>query len=139
MPPSHPTALHRGDAIASIPLALSPTPIDAIPRLRAALGGGPRLFVKRDDAIPVGFGGNKIRKLALVVADAVAAGADTLVTVGGGQSNHMLATASMCARVGLRCHLIANGTPPAHPTGNALLDELLGAEIEYIPSRAERT
>jgi L-cysteate sulfo-lyase len=108
-----------------------------MPRLRAALGGGPRLLVKRDDAIPVGFGGNKIRKLALVVA--VAAGADTLVTVGGVQSNHMRATAALCARLGLHCHLIANGTAPAHPTGNALLDALLGAEVEYIPSRAERT
>jgi 1-aminocyclopropane-1-carboxylate deaminase/D-cysteine desulfhydrase-like pyridoxal-dependent ACC family enzyme len=110
-----------------------------MPRLRAALGGGPRLLVKRDDAIPIGFGGNKIRKLALVVADALAAGADTLVTVGGVQSNHMRATAAMCARLGLHCHLIANGTAPAHPTGNALLDALLGAEVEYIASRAERT
>jgi 1-aminocyclopropane-1-carboxylate deaminase/D-cysteine desulfhydrase-like pyridoxal-dependent ACC family enzyme len=139
MPPSHAPALRRGDAIASIPLDLRPTPIDDMPRLRAALGGGPRLLVKRDDAIPFGFGGNKIRKLALVAAEAVAGGADTLVTVGGIQSNHMRATASMCARIGLRCHLIANGAPPARPTGNALLDELLGAEVEYIPSRTERT
>jgi 1-aminocyclopropane-1-carboxylate deaminase/D-cysteine desulfhydrase-like pyridoxal-dependent ACC family enzyme len=60
------------------------------------------------------------------------------VTVGGVQSNHMRVTASLAARLGLGCHLIANGTPPTRATGNALLDELLGAEVEYIPSRAER-
>ncbi len=132
-------ALHRGDTIDTVALAYPPTPIEEMARLRAALGGGPRLTVKRDDAIPFGFGGNKVRKLALVVAEAATAGADTLITVGGVQSNHMRATASMAARVGLHCHLIANGAPPARPTGNALLDDLLGAEVEYIASRAERS
>ena len=107
--------------------------------LRAALGGGPRLLVKRDDAIPFAFGGNKVRKLELVAAEAVAAGADTLVTVGGIQSNHARVTAAVAARLGLRCHIIANGVAPATPTANALLNVLLGAEIEYIPSRAERS
>jgi 1-aminocyclopropane-1-carboxylate deaminase/D-cysteine desulfhydrase-like pyridoxal-dependent ACC family enzyme len=138
MLPAYADALRRINAIASVPLGLPPTPIEEMARLRAALGGGPRLLVKRDDAIPFGFGGNKVRKLALVVAEARATGADTLVTVGGVQSNHMRVTASLAARLGLHCHLIANGTPPARATGNALLDELLGAEIEYIPSRAER-
>ena len=57
-------------------------------RLRATLGGGPRLLAKRDDAIPFGFGGNKVRKLQLVAADAAARGADALITCGGVQSNH---------------------------------------------------
>ena len=131
-------ALTRAAAIASLPLGYPPTPLEEMPRLRAAIGGGPRLLIKRDDAIPVGFGGNKIRKLALVAAAAVAEGADTLVTVGGVQSNHMRATAALAARLGLHCHLIANGTRPTHLTANALLDALLGAEVEYISSRAER-
>src|SRR5262249_49500047 len=65
-------------------------------------------------------------------------GADTLVTVGGVQSNHARATAAAAASLGMRCVLIINGMPPAHPSGNALLDRLLGAEIEYIASRDAR-
>jgi L-cysteate sulfo-lyase len=107
-------------------------------RLRMALGGGPRLLVKRDDAIPFGFGGNKVRKLELVAAQALAAGADTLITVGGVQSNHARATAAVAARLGLRCVLVANGDKPARLTGNALLNSLLGAEMIYVGSRNER-
>ena len=119
-------------------LLSGPTPIEEMTRLRDALGGGPRLLVKRDDAIPFGFGGNKVRKLEFAVAEAIDAGADTLITLGGVQSNHARATAAAAARAGLRCVLILNGEPPAKPTANAILDRLLGAEIEYIPSRAER-
>lgn len=115
-----------------------PTPLEEMARLRAALKGSPRLLMKRDDAIPFGFGGNKVRKLELVLADAIAAEADTLVTVGSVQSNHARATAAAAAKLGLGCHIIANGTPPQSPTANALLNELLGAEITYIASREER-
>jgi 1-aminocyclopropane-1-carboxylate deaminase/D-cysteine desulfhydrase-like pyridoxal-dependent ACC family enzyme len=107
-------------------------------RLREALGGGPRLLVKRDDAIPFGFGGNKIRKLELVAAEALAAGAETLVTIGGVQSNHARATAAVAAKLGLRCLIIANGRRPRRRTANALLDQLLGADVEYVTSREER-
>jgi 1-aminocyclopropane-1-carboxylate deaminase/D-cysteine desulfhydrase-like pyridoxal-dependent ACC family enzyme len=111
-----------------------------MPRLRAALGGGPRLLVKRDDAIGFGFGGNKVRKLRLVAADALAAGASTLITSGGVQSNHARATAAVAAKLGLRAILVVNaaGGPPSRPSGNALLDELLGAEIRYVATRDER-
>src|SRR3954447_26277274 len=101
-----------------------------MPRLLTRLGGGPRLFIKRDDAIPFGFGGNKVRKLSVVAAQAVADGSDTLITVGGIQSNHARATAATAAKLGLRCHLIANGNRPDKLTANALLDSLLGAEVE---------
>jgi 1-aminocyclopropane-1-carboxylate deaminase/D-cysteine desulfhydrase-like pyridoxal-dependent ACC family enzyme len=122
-----------------VPLLSGPTPVQELPRLSAALGGGPTLLVKRDDSIPFGFGGNKVRKLEFVLAEAVARGADTLVTVGGVQSNHARATASAAASLGLRCVLIINGTAPAKATANAMLDRLLGAEIEYIASREART
>ena len=77
-------AVARLAALPAEPLFAPPTPLDDAPRLRAALGSGaPRILVKRDDAIPFGFGGNKVRKLQLVAADARARGADTLITVGG--------------------------------------------------------
>ena len=109
-----------------------------MPRLQALLGGGPRLFIKRDDAIPFGFGGNKVRKLAFVAARAVADGADTLITAGGIQSNHARATAAAAAKLGLRAVLVANGERPDRLTANALLDHLLGAEVVYVPSREDR-
>ena len=119
-------------------LLSGPTPIQEMWRLRTSLGGGPRLLVKRDDAIPFGFGGNKVRKLEFVLPEALAANADTLVTLGGLQSNHARATAAAAAKLGLGCVLIINGAPQDRPSGNALLDRLLGAEVEYIASRAER-
>ena len=116
-----------------------PTPVDAMGRLATALGGGPRLLVKRDDAIPFGFGGNKIRKLSLVAGRAKAEGADTLITAGGIQSNHARATAATAAKLGMRAVLVANGSPQPTPTANALLDRLLGAEIVYVETREERS
>ena len=125
-------------SLPAVPLAPAPTPIEELPRLRAALGGGPRLLVKRDDAIGFAFGGNKVRKMRLVAAEALARGADTLITAGGVQSNHARVTAAAAARLGLRAILVANGTAPARLTANALLDRLLGADVRYVASRAER-
>ena len=121
-----------------LPLVPAPTLVEPMPRLLALLGGGPRLFIKRDDAIPFGFGGNKVRKLALVAAKAMADGADTLITAGGVQSNHARATAAAAARLGLRAVLVANGAAPERLTANALLDNLLGAEVVYVPTRDDR-
>jgi 1-aminocyclopropane-1-carboxylate deaminase/D-cysteine desulfhydrase-like pyridoxal-dependent ACC family enzyme len=131
-------AIERLASLARVPLALAPTPIDDMPRLGRALDARATLLVKRDDAIPFGFGGNKVRKLQLVAADAQARGADTLITCGGVQSNHARATAAVAARLGMGCVLVANGTPPAQPTANALLDRVLGADVRYVASRDER-
>jgi len=131
-------ALERLAAVASLDLWTPPSPVHELPRLRAALGGGPRLLVKRDDAIPFGFGGNKVRKLAIVAAAAIAEGADTLLSVGGVQSNSARVVASVAARTGLKCVLVANGRRPDRLTANALLDALLGAEVHYVESRADR-
>lgn len=106
--------------------------------MRDAIGMRTQLLAKRDDAISFGFGGNKVRKLTLVAAQAVADGADTLITCGGVQSNHCRATAAAAAKLGLGCRIVANGARPERPTGNALLVSLYGAEVTYVASREER-
>ena len=133
------TARDRLLALPSVELGYLPTPIDFAWRLRDAIGMGARLLVKRDDAFPFGFGGNKVRKLTLVAAEARDQGCDTLITCGGVQSNHCRATAATAARLGMDCHIVANGEKPARLTGNALLDDLLGARVTYVPSRTDRT
>jgi 1-aminocyclopropane-1-carboxylate deaminase/D-cysteine desulfhydrase-like pyridoxal-dependent ACC family enzyme len=130
--------MRTSSSLPSIPLAAGPSPVEELGALRRALGGGPRLLVKRDDALTFAFGGNKVRKMQLVAADAVRCGADTLITSGGVQSNHARVTAAAAAKLGLRCILIANGAPPERATANALLDRLLGAEVRYVSDRAER-
>jgi 1-aminocyclopropane-1-carboxylate deaminase/D-cysteine desulfhydrase-like pyridoxal-dependent ACC family enzyme len=122
----------------ALPIVGPPSLVEPLDRLCERVGGGPRLLVKRDDAIPFGFGGNKIRKLALVAGQAVAEGADTLITAGGVQSNHARATAATAAKFGMRALLVANGEPPDPPSANALLDRLLGADVTYVRTREER-
>jgi 1-aminocyclopropane-1-carboxylate deaminase/D-cysteine desulfhydrase-like pyridoxal-dependent ACC family enzyme len=131
-------ARRRLAALPSLDLWQPPSPVHDLDRFRAALGCQPRLLVKRDDAIPFGFGGNKVRKVALVAAQAIADGADTLLSVGGVQSNSARVVAAVAARMGLRCVLVANGERPARLSANALLDDLLGAQVHYVGSRQER-
>lgn len=129
-------------ALQSLPVvsfAPLPSPLEELSGLRAALQARPRLLVKRDDAIAFAFGGNKVRKMQLVAAEARACGADTLITTGGIQSNHARVTAAAAARMGMKCILVVNGAPPSHFTANALLDRLLGAEVRYVAGREERT
>ena len=125
-------------SLPSVPFAPAPTPVDELANLSAALGGGPRLLAKRDDAIAFAFGGNKVRKMRLVAAEAQRSGADTLITTGGVQSNHARVTAAAAATLGMKCILVVNGTAPDHPTANALLDKLLGADVRYVKARDDR-
>ena len=97
--------------------------------------GGPRLFVKRDDQTGLALGGNKARKLEHLCAEALAEGCDTLVTGGGPQSNHCRMTAAAANRLGLQCHLALAGPASDRPTGNLLLDHLLGARLHPTPAR----
>ncbi len=122
--------------IPRIRIAQLPTPIEPMPRLSSLLGG-PRLWVKRDDQTGLGMGGNKTRKLEYVLAEALANGAKTLVTVGAAQSNHCRQTAALAARYGLDCILVLSGQPSAEPEGNLLLDRLFGAELRWT-TRDER-
>jgi L-cysteate sulfo-lyase len=129
------------DALNELPrlrLAKLQTPLDEMPRLSRALGG-PRLLVKRDDLTGLATGGNKTRKLEFLIADALAQGSDSVITAGGPQSNHCRQTAAAAAIAGLECHLVLGGEPQP-PSGNLLLDELLGAKIHWTakPQRNAR-
>jgi 1-aminocyclopropane-1-carboxylate deaminase/D-cysteine desulfhydrase-like pyridoxal-dependent ACC family enzyme len=132
------TAREKLLALPTVRLGELPTPIDHAWRLRDAIGMGGKLVIKRDDALPFGFGGNKVRKLTLVAAAARNEGCDTLITCGGVQSNHCRATAAAAAALGMHCHIVANGVRPEHPTGNARLVRLLGADITYVAGREDR-
>ena len=107
-----------------------PTPVEAMPRLSATLGG-PRFLIKRDDLTGLALGGNKTRKLEFLLAEAQANGARTLITAGAVQSNHCRQTAAAAAHFGLDCILVLAGKPPSRPSGNLLLDQFFGAEIVW--------
>jgi D-cysteine desulfhydrase len=90
------------------------------------------LWVKRDDCTGLAGGGNKARKLEYLCEDAVVHGADTLVTGGGPQSNHVRMTAAAANKLGLHCTILLSSNPPSVPSGNVVLDELLGPEIVWV-------
>jgi D-cysteine desulfhydrase family pyridoxal phosphate-dependent enzyme len=114
-----------------IPLATLPTPLDEAPALSKALGG-PRILIKRDDLTGLALGGNKARKLEFLLADALARGADTVITTGNADSNHCRMTAAAAARCGLNCVLLLSATTASPAVqGNLLLDHLFGAEVHF--------
>lgn len=108
-------------------LATTPTPLEQGP----IVGGGARLWVKRDDLTGLGGGGNKARKLEFLCGDALRVGAKALVTVGAAQSNHCRMTAAAGARLGLEVHLVLSGDEPTAATGNQLLSGLFGAQLHF--------
>jgi D-cysteine desulfhydrase family pyridoxal phosphate-dependent enzyme len=123
-------------------LAILPTPLEAMPRFSQLLGSVP-VLIKRDDLTGLAGGGNKVRKLEFLVGDARKRGADTLVTVGGIQSNHVRQTAAAAARTGLGCQIILEDAVPNqdrayYESGNLLLDRWLGAQIHFA-DRGEQT
>ena len=124
----------NGSPLPRVKLAHLPTPIHPLPRLSTELGG-PQLWVKRDDMTGLAFGGNKIRKLEFLLAEAQAQNARTLITRGAIQSNHCRQTAAAAACQGLDCILVLTGNPPQTTTGNTLLDQLLGAQIVWTEDR----
>ncbi|MCU0612499.1 MAG: D-cysteine desulfhydrase family protein [Candidatus Eisenbacteria bacterium] len=127
------------DHLPRFPLASLPTPVHPLERLSLLLGG-PLVLVKRDDLTGLALGGNKTRKLEFLIGDALAGGADTVITAGATQSNHCRQTAAAAARAGLQCHLVLGGSPPEAPTGNLLLDGLLGASVHWAgPDRRGET
>ncbi|MFN0283298.1 MAG: 1-aminocyclopropane-1-carboxylate deaminase [Kineosporiaceae bacterium] len=125
---------------ARTPLLFGPSPVHPLERLTAHLGGA-QVWAKREDCnSPLAFGGNKVRKLEYLAADALATGCDTLVSIGGVQSNHTRAVAAVAARLGLRCVLVQESWvdwPDAvyDRVGNILLSRLMGADVRLV--RAE--
>ncbi len=127
--------LRRLGKMAPLTLGNLPTPLHPLTRLSAAVEG-PELWIKRDDLTGLGLGGNKVRKLAFLIADALRSGADMVMTAGARQSNHARQTAAAAARVGLPCTLVLGGTPPEGlPEGNYFLDQLFGAEVRWARGR----
>ncbi len=125
-------------SLSKIALASLPTPLQRADRLSDALGG-PEIWFKRDDLTGFGLGGNKIRKLEYLAADALAQGADTLITGAGPQSNHVRATMAVAAHLGLKGVAVFHGSSPSEKQGNLLLDELVGAELIFSnnPDRSQ--
>ena len=118
------------ERLARVPLAHLPTPVEALDRLSRYLGSA-RLLIKRDDQTGLAMGGNKVRKLEFLMAEALAQGADVVLTGGAVQSNHCRQTAAAAAKLGLECILVLGGSPPPAPNGNLLLDQLLGARLHW--------
>src|ERR1700755_1694017 len=128
------------DRLAAFPrlgLADLPTPLEPMKRLTAHLGG-PRLWVKREEATGPGFAGNKCRKLDYVRHEALSSGADTIVSGGVVQSNSQRQVAAAAAKLGLACHLaVYHGrleppTPEYKTSGNAFLNRLFGAHLHDV-------
>src|SRR5262245_54856930 len=134
------------DRLAAFPrlgLADLPTALEPMQRLTAHLGG-PRLWVKREDATGLGFGGNKLRKLDYVLHEAISKGANTIVSGGVVQSNRQRQVAAAAAKLGLACHLaVYHGRldPPTgeyKTSGNAFLNRLFGAHLHDVPWTGDR-
>jgi len=120
-----------------VSLAHLPTPLEHLPRLSEHLGG-PNIYVKRDDCTGLASGGNKTRKLEYSMAAALEEGADTIITVGAVQSNHVRQTAAAACKLGLKCevlleHRIADPSENYAGSGNVLLDKIFGANLREYP------
>lgn len=126
------------DKFDRFPLTFGPTPIEKLERLSSHLGGKIEIYAKREDCNSgLAFGGNKLRKLEYIVPDAIASGADTLVSIGGVQSNHTRQVAAVAAKIGMKCRLVQESWVPFQDAvydrvGNILLSRVMGAEVELV-------
>ena len=130
-------------AFPRVPLAHLPTPLEPL-HIPTGSPHDARLFVKRDDCTGLGFGGNKTRKLEFAVGHALAMGADTLITSGAWQSNHVRQTAAAAARFGLRCEVVISDaagreTEAYRASGNLLLHSLFGAHLHFVADDGDAT
>ncbi|MCC4246977.1 1-aminocyclopropane-1-carboxylate deaminase [Stappia indica] len=120
------------------PLTFGPTPIEKLERLSQHLGGKVELHAKREDCNSgLAFGGNKLRKLEYIVPDAIASGADTLVSIGGVQSNHTRMIAAVAAKIGFKCRLVQESWVPHEDAvydrvGNIMLSRIMGADVRLV-------
>ena len=120
------------------PLTYGPTPVERLPRLSEALGGKVEIWAKRDDCNSgLAMGGNKLRKLEYIVPDAIASNADTLVSIGGVQSNHTRMVAATAAKLGMKCVVIQESWVPHDDAvydrvGNIMMTRLMGADSRLV-------
>ena len=114
------------------------TPIERADRLRKLIPGGPEIFIKRDDLTGYFGGGNKLRKLEYVMADAISKHATTVITTGSITSNLARTTAAVAKRFGLNCELVLNGGDPKSARANSRVAELLNVKVHAVASRQER-
>ena len=120
------------------PLTFGPTPIEHLPRMSEAMGGNVQIYAKREDCNSgLAMGGNKLRKLEYLVPDAIASGADTLVSIGGVQSNHTRMVAAVAAKIGMKCRLVQESWVPHEDAvydrvGNILMTRLMGADSRIV-------
>lgn len=119
----------RVDVLPRLPLLQAPTPLLPLRKFSDTLDT--EIWCKRDDLIPFGLGGNKIRGLELLAADALRQQADVLVTGAGVQSNHVRASAMTACHIGLRCRAVFWGDPPGHSDGNYRITRMVGAEVVF--------
>jgi len=119
------------ETLPRIDLAHLPTPLDEAPRLSVVLEG-PQIFIKRDDLTGLALGGNKVRKLEFVMADAIQKGADVVITTGSSQSNHACQTAAAACKLGMKAILVLEKGVHIETQGNLLLDNLFDAEIHIV-------
>ncbi len=117
-------------ALPRVDLARFPTPIEAAPRLAAAIGAA-SLRIKREDLAGAAFGGNKLRQIELILGDAKAKGADMVISTAAAQSNFCRALSGSAAKIGLGCALLLRGKPGSPRIGNLLLDHVFGAEVTF--------
>jgi 1-aminocyclopropane-1-carboxylate deaminase len=126
------------DKFERYPLTFGTTPIEHLPRLTEALGGKVQIYAKRDDCNSgLAMGGNKLRKLEYIVPDALKSGADTLVSIGGVQSNHTRMVAATAAKIGMKCVVIQEKWVPHFDAvydrvGNILMTRLMGADSRLV-------
>ena len=126
----------KPEEVKKIPLGLFPTPLQRMSNLERELGCGP-LYIKRDDLSDLGLGGNKIRKLEYLVADAIQQGCNTLLTYGGPQTNHGRLTVAAAVRNGMKSILILHGAKPDYLSGNLVLDKMMGADLYFTEGDGE--
>jgi len=117
------------------PVGYNDTPLELMPNLTRALGGG-ELYIKRDDLTGIAMGGNKSRKLEYLVRHALDNGCTALMTFGGVQTNHGRITVAAAVKYGLKPILVLNGAKPDYCSGNLLLDRLMGADIYFVDTAA---
>lgn len=115
-----------------VSLGILPTPMYRLPNISEKLGKN--VYVKRDDMTGVALGGNKIRKLEFLIADAMNRGCDYMLTTGGAQSNHAMLTAVCCSRLGMGCILVLQKRGVWQKLGNQIINSIIGVDVRFVDS-----